>query len=110
MTEQPSSQASRHLSDGNLATDPWPGIDLHPIRSTPEDSSIGGLAGGGEEPCVDRERKRETKEEEARAEIPSKDKNMGAQRYCRLVLQETLEWSDPQYLFSHNWNLFKVVC
>lgn len=34
----------RHLSDGSLATDPWPGFDLHPIRSTPEGSPIGGLA------------------------------------------------------------------
>ena len=36
-----------YLSDGSLATDPWPGFDLHPIRSTPEGSPIGGLAKGG---------------------------------------------------------------
>jgi hypothetical protein len=35
----------RQLSDGSLATDPWPGFDLHPIRSTPEDNAIGRLAG-----------------------------------------------------------------
>lgn len=37
----------RQLSDGSLATDPWPGFDLHPIRSTPEDNTIGWLAGEG---------------------------------------------------------------
>lgn len=36
-----------HLSDGSLATDPWPGFDLHPIRSTPEGSPIGGLVERG---------------------------------------------------------------
>lgn len=44
MTELPTVAYPSHLSDGSLATDPWPGFDLHPIRSTPEGSPIGGLA------------------------------------------------------------------
>ena len=44
MTELPTAAYPTHLSDGSLATDPWPGFDLHPIRSTPEGSPIGGLA------------------------------------------------------------------
>lgn len=44
MTELPTAAYPSHLSDGSLATDPWPGFDLHPIRSTPEGSPIGGLA------------------------------------------------------------------
>ena len=46
MTEIPAAAYPSHLSDGSLATDPWPGFDLHPIRSTPEGSPIGGLAEG----------------------------------------------------------------
>lgn len=44
MTALPTVAYPSHLSDGSLATDPWPGFDLHPIRSTPEGSPIGGLA------------------------------------------------------------------
>ena len=47
MTELPALPTPSYLSDGSLATDPWPGFDLHPIRSTPEGSPIGGLVKGG---------------------------------------------------------------
>lgn len=43
MTELPTAAYPSHLSDGSLATDPWPGFDLHLIRSTPECSLIGAL-------------------------------------------------------------------
>lgn len=50
MTELPTVPCLSLLSDGSQATDPWPGFDLHPIRSTPEGSLIGGLAEGEVEP------------------------------------------------------------
>lgn len=74
MTAQPSAQSSRHLSDGSLATDPWPGIDLHLIRSAPEVSLIGGPYEEEEEPRREGENRKETKGNGERAEIPSETK------------------------------------
>lgn len=80
MTAQPGAQSSRHLSDGSLATDPWPGIDLHLIRSAPEESLIGGPSEEEEELRREGEKRRETKGNGERAEIPSERQSHATQK------------------------------
>lgn len=90
----PARSLPRHLSDGSLATEPWPGIDLHPIRSTPEDSPIGGVLGeegGAWERAKGGEKYGETKgygEQERETEREREQKSVKRQNH-----KQTKAWS-----------------
>lgn len=86
MTAQPSTQSSRHLSDGSLATDPWPGIDLHLIRSAPEVSLIGGPYEEEEEPRREGEKKERNKGKWREGRNPIRDKAIATQKSWGLML------------------------
>lgn len=99
MTEIPTAAYTSHLSDSSLATDPWPGFDLHPIRSTPEGSPIGRAAweGGGAWGCG------ETKDSQSKGSSSAYSsywqKDMFVQQYAR-----------PLYVCIHYTSGAMCVC